>query len=126
MADRVCMAIVENGQILMVRQKYRDSVIWTLPGGSIEPGETPWQAVIREVKEEVNVDTVISHLLFQMPRTTGEGTYFCFLGERIGGEVALGHDPERAGMEPDLLDVGWFPLTELSDHEEIRRIILCL
>lgn len=123
MANRVCMAIVENEHILMVQQKYRDSVIWTLPGGSVELGETPLQAVVREVKEEVNVDTIVRRLLVQRPRTKGEGTYFCYLGEIIGGKVALGYDPEREGLEPDLLAVAWFVLSEVPDHEEIASLL---
>lgn len=123
MADRVCMAIVENDSILLVRQRYRESVIWTLPGGSIDAGETPVQAVVREVKEEVNVDAVVKRLVFQGPRTTGVGTYFCYLGEIVAGEVSLGYDPERDGLESELLGVRWFALSELSDHEEIARLL---
>ena len=39
----------------MVRQTYRGKTFWTFPGGSIEPDETPQQAAIREVKEEVGL-----------------------------------------------------------------------
>ncbi|MBC8232939.1 NUDIX hydrolase [bacterium] len=41
MSDRACVAILNEGKILMVRQTYRGRTFWTFPGGSIEPDETP-------------------------------------------------------------------------------------
>lgn len=44
----------DNRRILMVRHHHNDW--WVLPGGMIEPDETPQQAAIREIKEETGVD----------------------------------------------------------------------
>jgi 8-oxo-dGTP pyrophosphatase MutT (NUDIX family) len=43
----------EGGRLLLVQQ--RDDDIWSTPGGSIEPNETPADAVVREVWEETNL-----------------------------------------------------------------------
>jgi 8-oxo-dGTP diphosphatase len=58
------MAIMENDQILLVRQTYRGQPVWTLPGGGLEPGETPAEAAVRETKEEVNLDVKVLRLLY--------------------------------------------------------------
>jgi 8-oxo-dGTP pyrophosphatase MutT (NUDIX family) len=42
-----------EGRILLQQQQYDGS--WSLPGGAIEPGETPGQAVVREVLEETGL-----------------------------------------------------------------------
>ena len=38
---------------------------WDIPGGMVEEGEMPKDAVIRETKEEVNLDITISHILHE-------------------------------------------------------------
>jgi len=43
----------EGGEILLVRQ--RDGDVWSTPGGSIEPDETPADAVVRETWEETGL-----------------------------------------------------------------------
>ena len=48
-------------RILLERRS--DNGLWSLPGGSIDPGETFKQAIIREAKEETNLDIEISTLL---------------------------------------------------------------
>ena len=57
-------AVITNdkGEILLLRRAITDTFhpdCWSLPGGKIEPGETPEQAVIRETEEETNL-TIIS------------------------------------------------------------------
>jgi 8-oxo-dGTP pyrophosphatase MutT (NUDIX family) len=50
------------GRILLVRPSYRDDT-WEIPGGGLEAGEDPLQAVVREVKEELGRDCAPGRLL---------------------------------------------------------------
>lgn len=38
---------------------------WDIPGGMVEQGETPQQAVVRETKEEVNLDVVVGNIIHE-------------------------------------------------------------
>ncbi|MEZ4622550.1 MAG: NUDIX hydrolase [Caldilineaceae bacterium] len=50
------MAILQDEQLLLVRQTYRGETLWTFPGGGRLEGETPASAAVREVKEETNLE----------------------------------------------------------------------
>ncbi|MEV0839896.1 NUDIX hydrolase [Actinocatenispora sera] len=50
-----------EGRIMMVRPTYKD--YWDIPGGYVEPGETPYEACVREVEEELGIRPTIGRLL---------------------------------------------------------------
>ena len=51
----------ELGRLLLVKPTYKER--WDIPGGYVEPGETPSEACVREVKEELGLTRVIGRLL---------------------------------------------------------------
>ena len=57
---RSAVLITKNHQILLIeRRKAGQPAYYVLPGGGIEAGETPQQAAIREMKEELGVNIAI-------------------------------------------------------------------
>jgi 8-oxo-dGTP pyrophosphatase MutT (NUDIX family) len=52
----------EAGRILLVRPTYRADT-WEIPGGTMDPGEHPWETARREVSEELGLDRVPGRLL---------------------------------------------------------------
>lgn len=60
----VVCCIVQDGRILLLRRRLREGTLeWSEPAGKIEPGETPEQAAVREVHEEVGLAVEITHRL---------------------------------------------------------------
>jgi len=51
----------DAGRILLVQPTYKDH--WDIPGGYVETGETPAQAAVREVREELGIDMSVGALL---------------------------------------------------------------
>lgn len=60
---------------------------WEIPGGRIEPGETPLEAGVREFREEIGYDVLDPELVLE--RTTPEGPCHVATG-RIGSPVGAG------------------------------------
>ncbi len=96
---RAAAVIVRDGRVLMVREREAHEV-WTLPGGGIEPGETPSQAVVREVAEETGLTAVSARYLFEAPYPSGMTAVHAV-------EVADSGAPLAAGAE-------WVPLPDVT------------
>ncbi|MFC3768027.1 NUDIX domain-containing protein [Paenibacillus sp. GCM10012303] len=123
MGTRSCVAIVDKGRILMVRQRYKGERLWTLPGGSIEEGETAAEAAKREALEETGLTVELGELVAERYSERIKGMYYCFLAKSAAGEPALGTDPELEAGRQELEKLGWFRLEELLEHQEISPII---
>lgn len=123
---RVAAAVIsENGKILATQRgygAYKD--FWEFPGGKIEAGETPEQALIREIKEELAVTVRIERFL-----TTAEYDYpefhlsmDCFLCTIAEGEPALLEHESAAWLSADRLrGKNWLP-ADLFVIERIERL----
>lgn len=119
---RAFAAIIKNDQILMTKHNYPDKTFWTLPGGGLEAGETFEEAVIREVKEEVNLNVEVVYFLFSRQYSGGEER--CYL-VRLLDELypLLGYDPEFPENEQTLAEVKWFSLYEMKNDLHVSKVI---
>lgn len=112
---RVAAAVIEhNGRILAARRgygKWKD--YWEFPGGKIEPGESPEEAVVRELLEEMAAHIVIEagphRLEYDYPDS--HLSMDCFLCRLDGGEHVQLLEHEDAVWLPAerLPDLNWLP-----------------
>jgi 8-oxo-dGTP diphosphatase len=64
----VVAALILRGSKILVCQRRRDDTYglqWEFPGGKIEPGESPQQALARELREELAVEAAVGQELFR-------------------------------------------------------------
>ena len=104
----------EQRRVLLCHR--RDMDAWNLPGGGIEPGESPWDATIREVREEVCLDVAVVRLtgVYWKPET--QDLVFNFECRVIGGATALSDEAD---------DIRYFALEELPPNTapyQVERI----
>jgi ADP-ribose pyrophosphatase YjhB (NUDIX family) len=69
---------------------------FSIPGGGIEPGESPQVAVVREIFEEMSIVVRPIKQLAVTPRQKG-GSHTYFLCEYLSGEPVLSPESEEAG-----------------------------
>ncbi|WP_167507596.1 NUDIX domain-containing protein [Exiguobacterium acetylicum] len=123
MRHRVCAALIEEQQILMVELHTPSRTFWTLPGGGVERGETKEQAVVREVLEETHLHITIERQLYEI--SIDQGIETCFLVQRTSGSSSaprLGIDPELPLNKQELRTVRFRPLKDLQDDSQITRL----
>ena len=61
---RVAGILIENNKILLIEHKKNDKKYWLIPGGGVDWGESTAEALIREYKEETNLDVTVDKFLF--------------------------------------------------------------
>jgi len=89
----------------------RERLLWSLPKGHIEEGETPQQAAIREVAEETGINSEISRELgvidfwFMAGGKRIHKTVHHFLFKEVGGTLT----PQESEVD----EARWFPLEEI-------------
>ena len=112
---RVCLAVVENGRVLLAPHYNTDSgpVQWTIPGGRLEFGETLAAAARREFEEETGLQTEIMGLLdvseVVLPERPWHSVTITYSGRVIGGELRAEPDHPYGDKTPR-----WFPAEELA------------
>ncbi len=89
-----------TGLVLLVKENY-DRRRWSLPGGLIEPGETPEEAALRETHEETGVAAAIDHRIGSYTWADGFRAYV-FRCRIVRGEPAVPSTGEIA-------EVRWAP-----------------
>ncbi|MGN0073534.1 MAG: (deoxy)nucleoside triphosphate pyrophosphohydrolase [Coriobacteriales bacterium] len=111
---RVVAAIIEHeGRILATQRGYGDYAGgWEFPGGKIEAGETPEQAIVREIHEEMDTAITVERLV-----TTVEHDYEtfhlsmdCFLAHLKDGHYQLLEHSAAKWVDSASVDtVDWLP-----------------
>jgi len=104
--------------LLIGRYDHKDAsgkrVLWSLPKGHIEEGETPEQAAIREVAEETGITSSITKSLGVID------FWFMASGKRIHKTVHHFMFTEVGGVllaqESEVDEVSWFPLSEIVER----------
>lgn len=93
--------IADNeGRVLMCHRRDRD--LWNLPGGAIESGELPTEAVVRETREETGLEVVVERLAGVYAKSYENDMVFVFTARIVGGELQLTDEADAlAYFHPD-------------------------
>ena len=133
MRERVAAIIERDGLVLMVRQRAKGRAgrhdgfeYLTLPGGGINEGESPVEAVAREVGEEVCLRVVSASFLRRVEHLEQRGgATSIFHVEVEEGPATLGFDPELPCDCPRLVGISWIaaPSRAAWDGDEVRSLL---
>ena len=112
----VCAIIVHEGKILGTQRGYGDFAGgWEFPGGKIEPGELPEDAVRRELKEELDLEVEVGQRFdtVEYDYPTFHLSMQCFLCTMGDREFVLKEHKDARWLDRDTVDeVEWLPADE--------------
>lgn len=109
----VAAIIVKGDRFLATQRGYGDFAGgWEFPGGKVEPNETPEQALVREIKEELGADIEVGEYL-----VTSEHDYDnfhlsmrCYLCSLVSDHVDLLEHRDARWLDATTIDsVEWLP-----------------
>jgi 8-oxo-dGTP diphosphatase len=112
--DRAAVFIVRDGRLLVFHRRKGGETYDAIPGGTLEAGETPAEAAVREIHEETGLRVTLSGPVLELHNQGRRETYFDALtvtGEpRLGGPEKWRNSPENA------YTLDWVPLAGIGSR----------
>ena len=110
----VAAAVLRDGRRIFATQRgygpWKDW--WEFPGGKIEPGETPQEALIREIREELDTEIAVGGKLADIEYDYPDFhlSMICFDCRIVSGKPVLKEHESAGWLLPEELDsVRWLP-----------------
>lgn len=118
----VAAIIINNGKLFATQRGYGDwKDYWEFPGGKMEAGETPEEALKREIEEELDTEIAVHEKLITVEYDYPKFHFLmdCYLSEVIEGSLVLKEHEAARWLKRDELDsVQWLP----ADKEVLDKI----
>ena len=111
---KVVAAIIKNeDKILATKRGYGEFInMWEFPGGKIEPGETKKQALVREIKEVLNIEISVDNFALDIEYQYPNFYLFmsCFMCSIKEGSIELlEHNDGKWITKEELNTLNWLP-----------------
>lgn len=121
----VVAAVIRDGERVFATQRgygeFKDG--WEFPGGKIEPGETAEEALVREIREELDTEISVGKLIdrIEYDYPTFHLNMDCFWCEILSGDLVLKEAEDAKWLTKETLDsVDWLP-ADITLIEQIRE-----
>lgn len=109
----VAAVIVAGGKVFATQRGYGDfKDMWEFPGGKMEPGETPQEALKREIQEELATEIEVGDFIYTIEWDYPKFhlTMHCYFCQVVKGDlVLLEHEAAKWVGKEEIDQVDWLP-----------------
>ena len=122
----VAAIIVENNKIFATQRGYGDfKGRWEFPGGKIEAGELPQEALVREIREELDTEIEVGDLIdtIEYDYPNFHLSMECYWAKVASGDLVLKEHAAAKWLTRDELDsVEWLP-ADITLIDKIKKLL---
>jgi 8-oxo-dGTP diphosphatase len=120
--SRAAAIVIHGNEIALIKRRREGRLYYVFPGGQLEDKESPEQAVVREVEEELGLKVDVERLMVTVLHRNKMQYYF--LTRITGGKFGTGIGPEMQGLYPP--ERGsyrpvWMPLANILKENVVPR-----
>ena len=124
---RVVAAVIKADNKIFATQRGYGEIKggWDFPGGKIEPGETPQEALKREILEELDTEISVGELIdtIEYDYPTFHLSMDCFWCEIVKGDLVLKEHEAARWLDADTIDdVEWLP-ADIALIDKIKKVM---
>jgi 8-oxo-dGTP pyrophosphatase MutT (NUDIX family)/peptidase E len=112
-SDRAVAVVLREDRVLVIQRHKRGRDYCVLPGGGVEPGETPEVAVLRELREETGLTGSVNRKLWTLEHDDRVAHYF--LVETEPGDPVLGGPEALRQSDDNSYRPQWIPIDRLEE-----------
>jgi 8-oxo-dGTP diphosphatase len=113
MRIRAAALLIENQKILLLKYQYNGTVVYNLPGGKVDFGETMAATLSRELAEELNIETTVNELVI-LAQTKHEHNGETVLHGIFSTQIKPNYLPKINPAETKAIAAEWVPLQKLE------------
>ena len=107
--DTAAVVIKHGNKFLLIKRRYKpEANYWGIAGGHVDKGETPYQAVKREAKEELgNIEIITKKPVYTFVHDVE-------IGHKHKAHIFLGKVIGKLKAASDVKEFGWFTLDQMK------------
>jgi inorganic pyrophosphatase len=125
MRHRAAVFVIDKDKLLLFYRLKNGEEYYAVPGGGVEPNETPEQAAVRELKEETSLDITLSEKIGEF-ESDGNQQYF-YIAKSWNGTPTFGGEELERQSPANVYRLEWVPIEKLNDinlRQEAREMLL--
>ncbi len=127
MIEVVAAAIIKHNKVLITQRPEGKQLafMWEFPGGKIEPGETHKECIIREIKEELDVEIEVNEYIASNSHKYDfdEIVIHLYSTNVINGEIKLLEHLNCAWVDKNTIDEYEYPAVDIMFVEKLKEIL---